>query len=68
MIHIVRFTAVLASNLLTDIIDLDSEKAEMHSRNLVLNRKHPDLDEYEVLSHLRKKGLCDTANYLHTCL
>ena len=29
-----------------------------------MNRRDPDLDEYEVLAALRKNGLNDTADYL----
>ena len=37
-------------------------------RKLVLNRKNPDLDEYEVLDNLRKNGLINSANYLHSLI
>jgi hypothetical protein len=33
-----------------------------------MNRRDPDLDEYEVLAALRKNGLNDTADYLHALL
>ena len=32
---------------------------------MVLCKKNPETDEYEVLKALRKNGLNDTANYLH---
>ena len=35
---------------------------------MVLNRKNPNMDEYEVLESLRKVGLDDTANYFHALL
>jgi len=35
---------------------------------IVLNRRNPDLDEYQVLDIYRKLGLNDTANYLHALL
>lgn len=35
---------------------------------MVLNKKNPSMDEYEVLESLRKVGLDDTANYLHAML
>lgn len=35
---------------------------------MVLNRKNPKMDVYEVLDSLRKVGLDDTANYLHALL
>jgi hypothetical protein len=35
---------------------------------MVLNKKNPELDEYQVLDSLRKSGLNETANYLHALL
>ncbi len=55
-------------DFLTDIIDLNGEKAIEAFKEMVMNKKHPDLDEYEVLDCLRKNGLNDTANYLHALL
>lgn len=57
-----------ADDFLTDIIDLNAETAIKAFREMVLNKKNPDLDEYEVLDCLRKNGLTDTANYLHALL
>ena len=54
-----------ADDFLTDIIDLNQELAIKAFRELVVNRRNPDLDEYEVLARLRKAGLTATANYLH---
>jgi len=54
-----------ADDFLTDIIDLNQELAIKAFRELVVNRRNPDLDEYEVLARLRKAGLTDAANYLH---
>lgn len=61
-------TAKTADDFLTDIIDLDSEQAVRAFRQLVLNRRKPALDEFEVLNTLRKQGLKDTADYLHSLL
>ena len=44
------------------------EKALEAFRKLVLNRRNPDLDEYEVLDNLRRNGLINAANYLHSLL
>jgi hypothetical protein len=99
MIHSVRFTAVLDTNViypviirdlllwfayydlytpkwsnlifddfLTDIIDLNTEIAIEAFKEMVLNKKNPELDEYEVLDCLRTNGLKDTADYLHALL
>lgn len=57
-----------ADDFLTDIIDLDHEQAVAAFKEMVLNKRHPPLDEYQVLDQLRKIGLKDTADYLHTLL
>lgn len=57
-----------ADDFLTDIIDLNQEQAIKAFREMVLNRKNPAMDEYEVLESLRRNGLLDTANYLHALL
>lgn len=57
-----------ADDFLTDIIDLNHEQAIKAFREMVLNRRNPAMDEYQVLESLRKNGLTDTANYLHALL
>lgn len=57
-----------ADDFLTDIIDLNHEEALQAFKEMVLNKKKPELNEYEVLDQLRKSGLNDTANYLHALL
>lgn len=57
-----------ADDFLTDIIDLNPGMAIEAFRKLVMNRREPDLDEYEVLAALRRNGLKDTADYLHSQL
>lgn len=57
-----------ADDFLTDIIDLNQEQAIKAFREMVLNRKNPAMDEYQVLESLRRNGLSDTANYLHALL
>jgi predicted nucleic acid-binding protein len=57
-----------ADDFLTDIIDLNPETAIEAFKEMVLNKKNPDWDEYEVLNCLRSNGLKDTANYLHSLL
>ena len=57
-----------ADDFLTDIIDLNHDEAVKAFKEMVLNKKNPELNEYEVLDLLRKSGLKDTANYLHALL
>lgn len=61
-------SAKSADDFLTDIIDLNPDTAVEAFRKLVLNRRNPDLDEYQVLNALRRNGLKDTADYLHALL
>ena len=61
-------SAKSSDQFLTDIIDLNPEKAVEAFKKLVLNRTNPDLDEFEILDRLRNLGLNSTANYLHSCL
>ncbi|MFW5758538.1 MAG: PIN domain-containing protein [Bacteroidota bacterium] len=55
-------------DFLTDIIDLNKKLSLAAFRKLVLNKKQPPLDEYEVLDILRNNGLQNTADYLHALL
>lgn len=57
-----------ADDFIADIIDLNHEKALEAFKRLVLNRRNPDLDEYEVLDNLRDNGLVNSANYLHSLI
>lgn len=57
-----------ADDFLTDIIDLNHEIAVQAFREMVLNKRNPPLDEYQVLDRFRKCGLKDTADYLHALL
>lgn len=57
-----------ADDFLTDIIDLNHEEALKAFKEMVLNKKNPELNEYEVLDLLRNSGLNNTANYLHALL
>ena len=57
-----------ADDFLTDIIDLNPDTAVEAFRKLVMNRRNPDLDEYQVLDALRKNQLIATADYLHALL
>lgn len=57
-----------ADDFLTDIIDLNPKLSVQAFRRLVLNKKKPPLDIYQVLDIFRNNGLIDTANYLHALL
>lgn len=57
-----------ADDFLTDIIDLNPEIAIKAFKEMVLNRKNPNMDEFEVLESFRKVELFDTANYIHALL
>ncbi|MBC8757002.1 PIN domain-containing protein [Kordia sp. YSTF-M3] len=57
-----------ADDFIADIIDLNHSKAIEAFRKLVLNRRNPDLDEFEVLDNLRKNGLNNSADYLHSLI
>ena len=57
-----------ADDFLTDIIDLNHETSIKAFRDLVINKKNPPFDEYQVLDILRKNGLGGTADYLHALI
>lgn len=57
-----------ADDFLTDTIDLNPETATKAFREMVLHRRNPEMDEYEVLDALRRNGLKDSADYLHAML
>lgn len=57
-----------ADDFLTDIIDLNQDQAIAAFKEMVLNKKSPKMDEFEVLNQLRRARLTDTANYLHALL
>lgn len=60
--------AKTADDFLTDLIDLNPQQAVAAFKEMVLNKKNPPLDEYEVLNQLRRINLNDTANYLHALI
>lgn len=55
-------------DFLTDIIDLNHETSVRAFRDLVLRKKDPPLDEFQVLDILRNNDLKNTADYLHTLI
>lgn len=68
--YLIKFglTAKSADDFITDTIDLNPELALEAFRALVLNRRNPNLDEFEILDRLRNCGLKDSANYLHSMI
>jgi hypothetical protein len=61
-------SAKCADDFFTDIIDLNHETSIKAFRDLVLIKKNPPLDEFQVLDCFRKNGLKDTADYLHSLI
>jgi predicted nucleic acid-binding protein len=61
-------TSKNADSFITDTIDLNQEQAIEAFRELVLNRRNPDLDEYQILDIFRRNGLKDSADYLHSLI
>jgi len=55
-----------ADDFLADMIDLHPETAVSAFRDMVIGRKNPPIDIYEMLDILRNNGLVQTANYLHS--
>ena len=68
ILEIYGMAAKSADDFLTDIIDLNQDTAIDAFRRLVMNRRNPDLDEYQVLDALRKNNLTATADFLHALL
>ncbi|MGX1023058.1 PIN domain-containing protein [Psychroflexus sp. MBR-150] len=57
-----------ADDFCTDLIDLNIKQSVEAFREMVFNKKNPNLDEYEVLDILRKRNLKNTADFLHSQL
>ena len=55
-------------DFLTDIIDLNGDMAVEAFKEMVQNKRNPELDEYQMLNLLRKNGLAQTADYLHALI
>ena len=60
-----EIAVISADDFLVDIIDLNHEQAISAFKEMVLNRKNPKMDEFEILNQLRKCGLKKTADFLH---
>ncbi len=61
-------SAKCADDFFTDIIDLNHKTSIKAFRDLVINKKKPPYDEYQVLDIFRNNGLKDTADYLHALI
>ena len=68
ILELYNLSAKSADDFLTDIIDLNHDTAVDAFRRMVMNRTNPDMDELAVLDALRRNGLKDTADYLHSLL
>jgi hypothetical protein len=61
-------SAKCADDFFTDIIDLNNRISVKAFRKLVLNKKNPPYDAFEVLDIFRRNGLKNTADYLHALI
>jgi len=59
-------TAKSPDTFLTEIIDLNPDKAKEAFKEMLRHRKNPEMTIGQALESLRKNGLNHTANYLHT--
>ena len=60
--------SIYPDDFITDIIDLNHETSIKAFRDLVMNKKNPPLDDYQILDIFRKNGLKNTANYIHALI
>ena len=60
--------AKTSDNFLADIIDLNPQEAVQAFRELVMNRRNPNLDEFQVLEAFKRNGLQHTADALRTLI
>ncbi|MFN5168723.1 MAG: PIN domain-containing protein [Cyclobacteriaceae bacterium] len=57
-----------ADDFITDTIDLNTVLAKEAFMTMVAHRTNPSLDEYQILDILRKRGLVNSADYLHSLI
>ena len=55
-----------ADDLVTDLIDLNPQKAVKAFLEMVSHKRNPPLNELQVLDRLRERGLTQAADYLHS--
>jgi len=60
--------AKTADNFLADIIDLNPQEAVQAFRELVMNRRNPNLDEFQVLEAFKRNRLQQTADALRALI
>ncbi len=63
-----NLTAKSPDDFLTDTIDLNQKTAIEAFKAMVLQKKNPPLTELEVLEVLKKSGVIESANYLHSLI
>ena len=61
-------SAKCADDFFTDIIDINHETSVEAFNKLVLNKKKPPYDAFDVLDIFRNNGLKNTADYLHALI
>ena len=68
--YLAKFDLIAKSpdDFISETIDLNNELALEAFKALVINKTRPNLDELETLNRIRKLGLNDSANYLHSLL
>lgn len=55
-----------ADDFVTDLIDLNTEQAVKAFLEMVQHKRNPSLTDLQVLDQLRRKGLTQAADYLHS--
>jgi len=63
-----RLKAKTPDDYFTDIIDLNHDLSVQAFKKLVVSKKNPPYDEYDVLDIFRNNGLKDTADFLHALI
>ncbi len=62
------YTPKWSNNIFSEWIDVNQRLSILAFRKLVLNKKNPPYDEYDVLEIFRNNGLKRTADYLHSLI
>ncbi len=59
-------TAKDPDNFIADTVDLNPIQAVQAFKELVLHKRNPNLDEYQMLDRFRNNGLKQSADFLHS--